>query len=135
MEGACKNYRKMKILNGPETVKEGTSRGDTTTNLRNFSSRFFLVPTENLENVIVKHPGQKHDKYCVRKPPQLFRKSQISWTSVETGPLCDESGWESSILNLEGATNPTGTLPTPQTAIENSKSTKNPIDFTDPTVH
>ena len=30
---------------------EGTSRGDTTTYLRNFSSRIFLVPTENFENV------------------------------------------------------------------------------------
>ena len=33
MEGAYKNDRKIKISNGPETVKEGTPRGDTTTNL------------------------------------------------------------------------------------------------------
>ena len=84
---------------------------------------------------IVKHPGRKHDKYHVRKPPQLFRKSQNSRTSIETGPIFDESGWESSHLNLKGATNPMGTLPTPKTAIENSKSTKNPTDPTDPTVH
>ena len=63
---------------------------------------------------IVKHPGRKHDKYRVRKPPQLFRKSQNSWKSVETGPIFDESGWESSHLNLKGATNPMGTLPIPQ---------------------
>ena len=59
MEGACKHDRKITILNGPETVKEGTPRGDTTTNLRNFSSRFFLVPTENLENVNCEGPGPK----------------------------------------------------------------------------
>ena len=59
MEGACGNDRKIKILNGPETVKEGTPRGDTTTNLRNFSSRFFLVPTEIVENVNCEAPGPK----------------------------------------------------------------------------
>ena len=59
MEGACKNDRKLKILNGPETVKEGTPRGDTTTNLHNFSLRIFLVPTENLENVNCEAPGPK----------------------------------------------------------------------------
>ena len=59
MEGACKNDRKIKILNGPETVEEGTPRSDTTTNLRNFSSRFFLVLTENLENVNCEALGPK----------------------------------------------------------------------------
>ena len=59
MEGACKNDRKIKILNRAETVKEGTPRGDTTTNLRKFSSRFFLIPTENLENVNCEAPGPK----------------------------------------------------------------------------
>ena len=59
MEGACKSDRQIKILNGRETVKEGTPRGDTTTNLRNFSSRFFLVPTENLEKVNCEAPGPK----------------------------------------------------------------------------
>ena len=34
----------MEILNGHEKIKEGTSRGDTTTNLHNFSSRNFSVP-------------------------------------------------------------------------------------------
>ena len=57
MEGACKNDRKINISNGHEKVEDGTSRGDTTTNLRNFSSRFFLVPTENLENVNYEAPG------------------------------------------------------------------------------
>ena len=59
MEGAFKNDRKVKNLNGHEMGKEGTSRGDTTTNLRNFSSRFFLVPTENLENANLEAPGPK----------------------------------------------------------------------------
>ena len=51
MRGAFKNDQNSEILNGHEKDKEGTSRGDTTTNLRNFSSRFFLVRTENLETV------------------------------------------------------------------------------------
>ena len=59
MRRACKNGRKLKILNGHEKVQEGTSRGDTTTNLRNFSSRFFVVPTENLENLDLEAPGPK----------------------------------------------------------------------------
>ena len=59
MDGACKNDRKIKILNRPETVKEGTPQGDTTTNLRNFSSRFFLVQAENLETVNLEAPGPK----------------------------------------------------------------------------
>ena len=59
MEGACKNDRKIKILNGPETVKEGTPRGDTTTNLRNFSSRVFLIPTENSANAKSEAPAPK----------------------------------------------------------------------------
>ena len=59
MEGACKNYRKMKILNGPETVKEGTPGGDTTTNLHNFLSRIFLIPTENNEIALLEAPGPK----------------------------------------------------------------------------
>ena len=57
MEGACKMIEK--VSNGPETVKEGTPRGETITNLHNFSSRFFLVPTENLENVNCEAPGPK----------------------------------------------------------------------------
>ena len=58
MEVGFKNDRKFKILNGHETGKEGTSRGDTTTNLRNFSSRFFLVPTENLKNTNLEAPAE-----------------------------------------------------------------------------
>ena len=50
---------KIKILNGPETVKEGTPRGSTTTNLRNFSSRFFLVLTEKVENAKLEALGPK----------------------------------------------------------------------------
>ena len=59
MEGAFKNDRKSEILNWHEKVKEGTSRGDTTTNLHNFSSRIFLVPTEKLQNVNLEAPGPK----------------------------------------------------------------------------
>ena len=68
MEVGFKNDRKVKILNGHETGKEGTSRGDTTTILRNCSSWFFLVSTENLENANLEAPARKHDKYHVRKP-------------------------------------------------------------------
>ena len=68
MEGAFKNDENIKILNWHKTDKEGTSRGDTTTNLRNFSSLFFLVSAENLENANLEAPARKHDKYRVRKP-------------------------------------------------------------------
>ena len=59
MGWASKNDRKLKILNGHEKGKKGTPRGDTTTNLRNFSSRFSVVPTENLENANCEAPGPK----------------------------------------------------------------------------
>ena len=59
MEGAFKHDRKLKILNGHDKGEEGTSRGDTTTNLHNFSSRIFLVPTEILGNVNLEAPGPK----------------------------------------------------------------------------
>ena len=72
MKGACKNDRTMKILKGHETVKEGTPRADTTMNLRNFSSRFFLVRTEKLEKLTLGWLSRKHDKYRVRKPCQRF---------------------------------------------------------------
>ena len=68
MRGAFKNDQNSEILNGHEKDKEGTSRGDTTTNLHNFSSRFFLVRTGNLENANLEAPARKHDKYRVRKP-------------------------------------------------------------------
>ena len=58
--------------------KEGTSRGDTATILRNFSSHIFLVPTENLEKPTLGRLGRKHDKYRARNPSQLFAKSQNS---------------------------------------------------------
>ena len=60
--GIVKKYGKLKILNGHEKVKEGTSRGDTTTNLRNFSSRIFLARTETLEKPTLGRLGRKHDK-------------------------------------------------------------------------
>ena len=52
-------------------VKEGTSRGDTATNLHNFSSRIFLVPVKNskilfgelqAENMVNTGPGS-HDNF------------------------------------------------------------------------
>ena len=64
----------MKILNGPETVKEGTPGGDTTTNLRNFSSRLFLVPTENLANVNCEAPGPKTRQIPCQKAVTTFLK-------------------------------------------------------------
>ena len=101
MEGACKNDRKIKILNGPETVKEGTPRGDTTTNLRNFSPRIFLVSTEDFKKQTLGRLCRKHDKYLAIL--QLFWKLQ---TPVETAPIFVFSVWELSILNLKGATSP-----------------------------
>ena len=78
MRGAFKNDRKMNILNGHETVKEGTSRGDTTTNLRNFSSRIFLVPTENLENVNLEPSGPKTRKIpCQEAMTTFWKMSKI----------------------------------------------------------
>ena len=58
-ERGFKNGRKIKILNGHEKAKEGTPRGDTTTNLHNFSSRIFSVPTENPENANSEASGPK----------------------------------------------------------------------------
>ena len=58
-EGALKSYRNMQILNDNDKVKEGTSRGHTTTNLYNFSPSIFLVPTQNLEHVNSEAPGPK----------------------------------------------------------------------------
>ena len=104
----------IKILNGNERSKEGTSRGDTTTNLHNCSLRIFLVPTENLENGLLgASDRRKHNKYESRKPCQLFWKCRRTWTSIETGPIFDFSGWESRILNLQGATNPMGPTQVP----------------------
>ena len=63
---------KSKFKMATKKVKEGTSRGDTTTNLRNFSSRLFFVPTGTLENAIFRRQVPKHDNYRARKPRQLF---------------------------------------------------------------
>ena len=62
----------MEILDWHEKVKEGTSQGDTTTNLHNFSSRIFSVPTEKLENRFLGASGRKHCKYRARESSQLF---------------------------------------------------------------
>ena len=59
MRGAFKNDRTLKILNGHEKITEGTSRGDTASNLHNFPSHIFLVPTGNLENVNLEGAGLK----------------------------------------------------------------------------
>ena len=60
--GTFKNDQNSRILKWHEKVKEGTSRGDTTTNLHNFSSRIFSVPTEKLEKPDLGRPGRKDDK-------------------------------------------------------------------------
>ena len=109
---------KSKSQNGHETGNEGTSRGDTTTNLRNFSSRFFLVRTGNLENANLEAPARKHDKYQVRKPSWPFWKVRKSWKSVGTGFILDFSDWESSFLNFQGAAKPMEPLATPQKSHE-----------------
>ena len=57
--GAFENDRRLKILNGHEKAKEGTSLGDTTTNLLSFSSRICLVPAEDHENTNLEAPGPK----------------------------------------------------------------------------
>ena len=49
MGGACNKDLNLWILNGREEIKEGTPRRDTT-NLHNFPSRIFWVPTENFKN-------------------------------------------------------------------------------------
>ena len=61
-EGLSEMTDKMKILNGYELVNEGTSQGDTTTNLHNFSSPIFLVPTKTLGNCFLRDPGRKQGK-------------------------------------------------------------------------
>ena len=58
---------KSEILNWHEMVKEGTSRGDTTMNLRNFSPRNFSIPTEKVKKPDLGRPGRKHDKYRSKK--------------------------------------------------------------------
>ena len=57
--GTLKNDGNSEILKWHKKVKEGTSRGDTTTNLHNFSPRIFLVPTENLKYANLEAPGLK----------------------------------------------------------------------------
>ena len=63
MGGAFKNARKIKTVNAHEKVKEGTSRADATTNLCNFLSRIFSVPTE-----------QAKTKLFYRGTPQVIPK-------------------------------------------------------------
>ena len=88
MERACKNDRKIKILNGPETVKEGTSRGDTTTNLHNFLSRFFLILTPTPKNVNLEAPGPKTRQIPSQEAMGLFpkitkiMKNDPNWTHI-----------------------------------------------------
>ena len=114
MEGACKNDRKIKILNGPETVKEGTSRGDTTTNLRNFSSGIFLVPTENLGNENLEGPGPKTRQIPCQEATTTFLKmtkfmkfdpnqTHIRLFGLRIKPSESQSGYQSN-----------GTPPDPQ---------------------
>ena len=72
--GAFENDPNPKILNGHKKDTEGISRSDTTTNLRNFSSGIFLVPTETLkkrlrdgwtENTTNTMPG-RHDNFSLK---------------------------------------------------------------------
>ena len=64
--------------------KDGTSRGDTTTNLRNFSSRIFLVPTENLENANSEAPGPIpcRDAMTTFLTITNFMKIDRNWTHI-----------------------------------------------------
>ena len=66
--------------------KEGTPRGDTTTNLRNFFANIFLVPTKKLKKPTLGRLGRKHDKYRARKPLQLFRKFENHEHRLELDP-------------------------------------------------
>ena len=86
------------------------------------ASFWFRPKTSKMQ--IWKHPGRKHDKYGVLKVGQPFWKWYKSWNSFGTEPIFDFSGWESSILTLNDATNPMGALLNPKTAIQNSKSIK-----------
>ena len=70
--GTFKNDRRLKILNGHEKVKEGTSRGDTTTNLHDFELRIFLVSTKTLGNCFLRAPGRKHGKYRAKESSPFF---------------------------------------------------------------
>ena len=56
--GPSKNVRNSENLKWHKPIKKCTSRGDTTTNLRNFSSRIFLVRTKQIEKPILGRLGR-----------------------------------------------------------------------------
>ena len=118
-----RGYQKcpMEISNGCENnekAKEGISRGDTTTNLHNFSWCIFLVPVKNsqktkvlfweprAENKVNTGPGS-HDMFFGN-----VQHNEDIWRYAPTGPTFDFSGWESRIMNPKATTNPTGPLGT-----------------------
>ena len=115
---AFKNDRKFKNSNGHEKANEGTSRGDTTTNLRDFSPPNFSIPTENFENHDFWRPGRKRDKCRARKPWQLFsenvrnhenRSKQDPYFTLRAE---NQAFWISKVLPIQW-----DTIPTPQTSI------------------
>ena len=63
-------YFRRLLENWKADILDGAKQ--TITNLQDFSSCIFLVPTETSKMEMWKHLGRKHDKYRVRKPCQLL---------------------------------------------------------------
>ena len=135
MEGACKNDRKIKILNGPETVKEGTPRGDTTTNLRNFSPRIFLVPTENIENVVLEAPGPKTLQIPCQEAMTTFPKIAKIMNNDRNRTHIRRIGLRIKHFESPRCYESNGTTADPPNCHIKFKIGQNPVDPTDPTVH
>ena len=135
MEGTCENDRKIKILHGPEIVKEGTPGGDTTTNLHIFSSRFFWVPTENLEKVNCEASGPKTRQMPCQEAAPAFQKFtklmnfSRNWTHIRRIGLRIKP-FESQVCYQSN-----GNPPDPQNCHKKFKIDQNPTDPTGPTVH
>ena len=96
---------------GTKKVKEGTSRGDTTTNLRNFSSRIFLVPAEKFETPILERLGRhdnlfekvnKYEKRLEMDPHLTFRAvNQGFWISKVLWIQWDLSGPQKLLYKIQ----------------------------------
>ena len=101
-ERGFKTDPKLKILNGHEKAKEGSSRGDTTTNLHNFSSRFFLVSSENLENANLEAPRPENTTNTVSgSRPDFSEKSENHENRLELDPYLISRAENQAIWNLK----------------------------------
>ena len=114
------------ILNGHNKDEKWRTRCETTINLHGFSAHNFSVRPEKPDLSEFGRPGRKPDKYRASRPCSLLGKVPKSWNLDGNGSKMHFPSWESVKMNLKTMMNPTGPLPTPNTALENSKSHWNP---------